>query len=204
MPMLGPSEFKESITYNANTAAMTPESRAEMVGKSLQVTKDAKLFAAGFLENSSSFNAVMNSKGLFAYNKSSDVTFSVTTRDAGGTISGYAARGFTDVSKLDTASATRVATMKANASVGAKAIEPGKYTVILEPVAATYMLENMFRFDARSAEEGRSFLSKKGGGTRLGEQLMDPKVTIYSDPFNPDLPGSTWGGDGLPREKTSG
>jgi predicted Zn-dependent protease len=202
MPMLGPSEFKEAITYNANTAAMTPESRAEMVGQSLKVTKDAKLFAAGFLENSSGFNAVMNSKGLFAYNKNSDVTFSVTTRNEGGTISGYAARGFTDVSKLDTASATRVATMKANASVGAKAIEPGKYTVILEPVAATYMLENMFRFDARSAEEGRSFLSKKGGGTRLGEQLMDPKVTIYSDPFNPDLPGATWGGDGLPREKT--
>lgn len=203
MPMLGQSEFKESITYNANTAAMTPESRAEMVGKSLQVTKDAKLFAAGFLENSSGFNAVMNSKGLFAYNRSSDVTFSVTTRDEAGTISGYAARGFTDVSKLDTASATRVATMKANASKGAKAIEPGKYTVILEPVAATYMLENMFRFDARSAEEGRSFLSKKGGGTRLGEQLVDPKVNIYSDPFNTDLPGSTWGGDGLPREKTN-
>ena len=202
MPMLGQSEFKEAITYNANTAAMTPESRAEMVGKSLQVTKDAKLFAAGFLENSTGFSAVMNSKGLFAYNKRSDVTFSVTTRDEAGSISGYAARGFTDVSKLDTASATRVATMKANASKGAKALEPGKYTVILEPVAATYMLENMFRFDARSAEEGRSFLSKKGGGTRLGEQLVDPKVNIYSDPFNTDLPGSTWGGDGLPREKT--
>jgi predicted Zn-dependent protease len=202
MPMLGQSVFKEAITYNANTAAMTPESRADMVGKSLQVTRDAKLFAAGFLENSTGFSAVMNSKGLFAYNKSSDVTFSVTTRNEAGTISGYAARGFTDVSKLDTASATRVATMKANASTGAKAIEPGKYTVILEPVAATYMMENMFRFDARSAEEGRSFLSKKGGGTRLGEQLMDPKVTIYSDPFNPDLPGSTWGGEGLPREKT--
>lgn len=202
MPMLGQSDFKESITYNANTAAMTPDSRAEMVGQSLKVTKDAKLNAAGFLENSTGFYAVANSKGLFAYNKSSDVTFSVTTRNDAGTTSGYAARGFTDVSKLDTASATRVACMKANASVGAKAIEPGKYTVILEPVAATYMLENMFRFDARSAEEGRSFLSKKSGGTRLGEQLVDPKVTIYSDPFNPDLPGSTWGGDGLPREKT--
>ncbi|MBD1366280.1 TldD/PmbA family protein [Mucilaginibacter sp. ZT4R22] len=202
MPMLGQSEFKEAITYNANTAAMTPDSRAEMVGKSLAITKEAKLSAAGFLDNSTSFSAVMNSKGLFAYNKSTDVYFSVTTRNDAGTTSGYAARGFTDVSKLDTASATRVATMKANASIGAKAIEPGKYTVILEPVAATYMLENMFRFDARSAEEGRSFLSKKGGGTRLGEQLMDPKVTIYSDPFNPDLPGPTWGGDGLPREKT--
>jgi predicted Zn-dependent protease len=202
MPMLGPSEFKESVTYNANTAAMTPESRAEMVGKSLAITKEAKLNAAGFLNNSTSFNAVMNSKGLFAYNKSTDVYFSVTTRNEAGTASGFAARGFTDVSKLDTASATRVATMKANASMGAKAIEPGKYTVILEPVAATCMLENMFRFDARSAEEGRSFLSKKGGGTRLGEQLMDPKVTIYSDPFHPDLPAATWGGDGLPREKT--
>ena len=202
MPMLGPGQFKESISYNANTAAMTPESRAEMVGKSLNVTKEAKLNAAGFLENSTGFSAVMNSRGLFAYDKGTDVTFSVTTRNEAGTASGYAARGFTDVSKLDTASATRVAAMKANSSLGAKAIEPGKYTVILEPVAATYMLENMFRFDARSAEEGRSFLSKKGGGTRLGEQLVDPKVTIYSDPFNPDLPGSTWTGEGMPLEKT--
>ncbi|MFD0793272.1 TldD/PmbA family protein [Mucilaginibacter litoreus] len=202
MPMLGPSNFKESIGYNANTAALTPESRAEMVGKSLQVTKDAKLNAAGFLENSTGFYAVANSKGLFAYDKSSDVTFSVTTRNEAGTISGYAAKGFTDVTKLDTAAATRVACMKANASANPKALEPGKYTVILEPVAGTYMMENMFRFDARSAEEGRSFLSKKGGGTRLGEQLVDPKVTIYSDPFNPDLPSSTWTGEGLPREKT--
>jgi predicted Zn-dependent protease len=202
MPMLGAQTFKDSITYNANTAAMTPESRADMVAKSLSVTKEAKLTAAGFLENSTGFFAVMNSKGLFAYNQGSDVTFSVTTRNEAGTASGYAARGFTDVSKLDTYSATKVAATKATTSVGAKAIEPGKYTVILEPVAATYMLENMFRFDARSAEEGRSFLSKKGGGTRLGEQMLDPKVTIYSDPFNTELPSSTWTSEGLPLEKT--
>ena len=201
-PMPGPATFKDSIMYNANTAAMTPESRADLVGKSLDVCKKANLSAAGFLENSTSFEAVMNSKGFFAYNKSTDVIFSVTTRNDAGTASGYAARGFTDVKKLDTESATRIATMKANASLGAKALEPGKYTVILEPVAATYLLENMFRFDARSADEGRSFLSKKGGGTRVGEQLMDEKVTIYSDPFDPDLPAATWGRDGLPREKT--
>ncbi len=202
MPMVGPATFAESITYNAATAAMTPDSRADMVAKSLSVTKKANLTAAGFLENSTGFNAIMNSKGLFAYNQESDVTFSVTTRNEAGTASGYAARGFTDVTKLDTFSATKIAANKALTSVGAKAIEPGKYTVILEPVAATYMLENMFRFDARQAEEGRSFLSKKGGGTRLGEQLLDPKVTIYSDPFNPELPASTWNGEGLPHEKT--
>lgn len=194
--------FAESIEYNANTAAMTPESRAEMMGKSLDVTKQAKLIAAGFLENSTGFNAVMNSKGLFAYNRASDVIFTVTTRNEAGTGSGYAARGFTDVKKLDTYTATKIAATKANSSVGAQAIEPGKYTVILEPTAAVYMMENMFRFDARQAEEGRSFLSKKGGGTRLGEKLVDDKVTIYSDPFNPELPGPTWDREGLPLEKT--
>src|SRR4051812_45182116 len=31
MPVLGPHDFPESITFNANTAGMTPDSRAEMV-----------------------------------------------------------------------------------------------------------------------------------------------------------------------------
>ena len=202
MSPLGPQTFAESITYNEKTAAITPEQRADMVAKSLEVTTAAKLIAAGYLENETGFTAIMNSKGLFAYNKSTNVTFTVTTRNEAGTGSGYAARGFTDVSKLDTYAATKIAAQKAAASVGAKAIEPGKYTVILEPTAAVYMMENMFRFDARSAEEGRSYLSKKGGGTRLGEKLMDDKVTIYSDPFNPDLPSSTWDRDGMPLEKT--
>lgn len=202
MPPLGPQTFAEPNTYNEKTAAMTPESRADMVAASLKASKEAGLDAAGFLENTTSFYATMNNKGLFAYNKSTDVTFSVTTRNKAGTGSGYAARGFTDVSKLDTLAATKIAAQKANGSIGAHAIEPGKYTVILEPTAAVYMLENMFRFDARSADEGRSYLSKRGGGTRLGEKLMDDKVNIYSDPFNADLPANTWSGDGLPLEKT--
>jgi predicted Zn-dependent protease len=78
MPPLGPQTFPESNTYNTKTAAMTPDTRAEMVGKSLSVSKAAGLDAAGFLENSTRFNAIMNSKGLFAYNKGTDVSFSVT------------------------------------------------------------------------------------------------------------------------------
>lgn len=203
MPLQGQQDFPEGVGYINATAAITPDTRAEAVLKSIQVCKDAKLQAAGFLENTTGFNAIMNSKGLFAYNKDTDVIFSVTTRNAEGTASGYAARGFNDISKLDTLTATKIAASKANGSKGAKAIEPGKYTVILEPVAATYMLENMFRFDARQADEGRSFLSKPGGGTRLGEKLMDEKVTIYSDPFHPELPASTWNREGDKLEKTT-
>ena len=203
MSILGPQTYTESATYNANTAALNPDKRADGVGKSLKVSKDAKLEAAGFLENTTSFNAFMNSKGLFGYNKATDVTFSVTVRTPEGTGSGYASKGYNDVTKLDTQAITRVASMKAAASVGAKAIEPGKYTVILEPLAVSDMVSTMFGgFDARGAEEGRSFMSKKGGGTRLGEKLFDDKVTMYSDPWHPELPFAPFAGDGRPQKKT--
>ncbi|MFC3562775.1 TldD/PmbA family protein [Pedobacter jamesrossensis] len=203
MPLLGPQTFAESKTFNAATAAITPDTRAEMVGKSLGVSKAAGLDAAGFLENSTNFNAIMNSKGLFAYNKGTNVSFSVTVRNKQGTGSGYVEQDFNELAKMDTLALSKIAASKANGSAGAKAIEPGKYTVILEPLAASDMLGNMFRgFDARSADEGRSFMSKKGGGTRLGEQLFSENVNIYSDPMNPELPSSTWTGDGLPVKRT--
>jgi predicted Zn-dependent protease len=203
MPLLGPQTFEESNTFNAKTAAMTPDTRAEMVGKSLSVSKAAGLDAAGFLENSTRFNAIMNSKGLFAYNKGTNVSFSVTVRNKQGTGSGYVEQDFNDLDKMDTLTLSKIAAGKANGSAGAKAIEPGKYTVILEPLAASDILSNMFRgFDARSADEGRSFMSKKGGGTRLGEQLFSENVNIYSDPMNTEIPSATWNGDGLPVKRT--
>lgn len=203
MPLLGPQTYLEPVTYNAATAAINPDKRADDVAKSLKVAKDGKLEAAGYLENTTGFNATMNSKGLFGYNRDTDVTFSVTLRNQAGTGSGYVSKSYNDTSKLDTLTLTKIAAQKANGSAGAKAIEPGKYTVILEPLAASDMMGNLFSgFDARSADEGRNYMSKKGGGTRLGEQLFDEKVTIYSDPLHPDLPFTTFAGDGRPQKKT--
>lgn len=203
MPLLGPSDFAESIGFIPSTAAMTPDTRADMVAQSLKVAKDSKLEAAGFLQNSAGFRSMMNSKGLFAYGKNTDVSFSVTVRNQEGTGSGYVDHSFNDVGKLDTLALTKIAATKATSSAGAKAIEPGRYTVILEPLAASDMLGGIIRgFEQRTADEGRSFMSKKGGGTRLGEQLFDEKVNIYSDPLHPELPGSTWNNDGMPVEKT--
>ena len=204
MPLLGSQTFAESQQFVASTAAITPDQRAEAVAKSIGVAKDAKLESAGFIENRTTFSSVMNSKGLSAYETDTNVIFSITTRTPDGTGSGYASRGFNDISKLDTLAATKIAAAKASNSANAKAIEPGKYTVILEPVAAAYFLESMFfGFDARNADEGRSFMSKAGGGNRLGEQMMDEKVNIYTDPMNPDLPSSTWNREGMPLEKTN-
>src|SRR5690606_19962741 len=204
VPFLGPQQYRESIAFVPATAAITPKKRADAVAQSLQITKDAKLVAAGFMEDSNGFSAMMNSKGLFAYTTSTNVNFSVTVRTEDGKGSGYATRGYNDITKLDTAAVTRIAADKSKKSATAQAIEPGKYTVILEPAAAAVLIENiLFGLDARQSEEGRSFLSKPGGKTSLGEKLVDERVTLYSDPWHPELPTSPWAGDGRPQERTA-
>ena len=201
--LLGPQQYLKSTGFFDSTATLTPDKRAEAVAQSLQLARGANLTAAGFMEDQYGYNAMMNSKGLFAYNRDTDVSFSVTVRNQAGTGSGYVSKSYNDVSKLNTLALTKIAASKANGSANAKAIEPGKYTVILEPLAASDLLSTMFNgFDARNADEGRSYMSKKGGGTRLGEQLFDPKVTIYSDPLHPDLPFATFSDDGRPQKKT--
>jgi predicted Zn-dependent protease len=75
--------------------------------------------------------------------------------------------------------------------------------VILEPAATSDLIGYMLSgFDARQADEGRSFLSKKGGGNRLGEKLFDQQVNIWSDPWDKDVAVLPWdSATMLPRER---
>ncbi|MBN7817304.1 TldD/PmbA family protein [Algoriphagus pacificus] len=203
MPMLGPQDYPETKTFIQSTDNIDPDYRAQVAIDSIKPCADKNLTAAGYLEDFSGFVATGNSKGLFGYNKSTSVDFSVTVRTADGTGSGYASCDYNDVNLLKSGPVTSLAVQKAQASVNAQAIEPGKYTVILEPTAAADLMRLLtFGLDARSADEGRSFMSKKGGGTRLGEKLFDERVNIYSDPTHPDIPVAPWSNDGLPLEKT--
>ncbi len=204
MPPQGPQSYDEGIGYKKSTAEITPDYRAAVAAASIEPAKAKGVTAAGFLNDSSSFSALSNSNGLFAYDKSTSLNFTVTMRSDDGTGSGWVTRDFNDVGRFDPEEASRIAIDKALQSREAKAIEPGKYTVILEPAASTGLLGNMLgAFNARSADEGRSFMSKEGGGNKLGEKIIDERINIYSDPLHPLVPGSTWTGDGTPRSKTS-
>jgi predicted Zn-dependent protease len=201
MAPLGPQTYDESVSFVEATANITPEYRAEVAAKSINPASEKNVTAAGFLNDSSGFSAMMNSSGLFAYNKSTDVDFTVTMRTNDGTGSGWVSRDFNDVDKFDAEEAAKVAIDKAVMSREARAIEPGKYTVILEPAASVDLLRNMSgAFNARTADEGRSFMSKDDG-TKMGEKIVDERVNIWSDPLHPDVPTSTWNGEGMPLKK---
>ncbi len=209
VPMLGPQTYLQTNPYAESTAKINPDYRAQAAFDSLDPCRKKNLTAAGYLEDSTRFNAIGNSRGLSAYTRETSAEFSVTVRTADGLGSGYATRDVTDVAKLNTKEATEIAMQKAMASVNARSLEPGKYTVIMEPAALVAntdasLLGAMVRsMDARNADEGRSFLGKKGGGTRLGEKLFDERVTIYSDPTNPEVPNGAYSGDGRPQEKVT-
>lgn len=203
MGPLGPQVYDSAINYSEATANITPEFRAEVANSSIEPATTKDVTAAGFLDDSAGFSAMLNSKGLFAYNKETFLEFTVTMRTNDGTGSGWVTRDVNDVSKFDAAEASKIAIDKAVLSKEAKAIEPGKYTVILEPSAALGLLNGIGRsINARRADEGRSFMSKEGGGTKIGEKIVDERVNLWSDPLNPEVPSATWNGAGQPLKKT--
>ncbi len=202
--VLGPQEYLTSKAHFQSTANITPEYRAQAAANSIKPSKEKNLVAAGFLEDGVSFQSMINSAGLFAYHESTSVDFTITIRTADAKGSGYAIRDYNDADKLDTAKTSQIAIDKAIMSKDARAIEPGKYPVVLEPAASIGLLQNMVRnMNARRADEGRSFFSKEGGGTKLGEKIVDERINMYSDPSNPEVPVSPWSGDGRRREHTS-
>lgn len=202
VPAVAKQAYRASPTFSAATAAISPDLRADIAAKSIAACKTDKLIAAGFLNDSSSFTAAANSNGNYGYQTATRANYTCTVRTADGRGSGWVGKDVQDVTQFNADTEVRVAMRKAAASAEARALEPGKYTVVLEPAAAAGLVSFMMRFfDARQADEGRSFLSKKGGGNKLGEQVYDPRVTMIADPWNPECAVTPWDGTGLARER---
>jgi len=203
MPAIDKQTYKASSTFDDKTAAITPDYRASVAAACIEPCRKDKLVAAGFFTDNQSFSAIANSKGNFGYQKTTGMDFTCTVRTDDGHGSGWVARNLGDVSKFDAKSDIQTAIKKAKGSAEAKALEPGKYTVIMEPAASAGLISfMMFGFDARRADEGRSFLSKKGGGNKVGEKLFDERVTMYADPWDEQSSVLPWDNDGLARERT--
>jgi len=204
VPELGPQEYATVNGYFDVTADLDPEQRAAAVKRAITAAETAggagaNIFVAGFLQANAGASAVATSRGLFAYHRSTSVNLGITARTPDGTGSGWSNAGARDWSVVDAAALGRTASAKAAASRSPKAIEPGLYTVVLEPAAVADIMGSLLgTFNARGNDEGRGTFSKTGGGTRLGEKIGDARVTMYSDPADPDLLAQPFASDGTP------
>ncbi len=203
MPILEPQTYLPSGNYSSSTENISSSERAGYVSYIVEQSIRNNVVCAGFLENHAGFTAVLNSKGLYAYNKDSLVSFSSTVRTKEGSGSSRVEKNFVDSSDLNTKSMSDRAIERSKLSVNPAEIPPGRYTVILEPAATADMVGLCINFmNARSADEGRSFFSKKEGGNKIGQQLAKGNVNIYSNPTDVNAPSIPFTGEGMPRNKT--
>ena len=207
MPELGPQQYITVDGYVDRTAALSPEARAEAVKRAVDAAREAgksvgDMFVAGFLEANAGATCLATSRGLFAYHASTDVDLGVTARTPDATGSGWASGGARDWSLLDPAALGRRAAEKAVASRNPVAFEPGMHTAVLEAAATATLVPSVAgAANARNAAEGRSVFSKPDGGTKLGEKIVDSRVTLFSDPADPDLLAQPFDNEGFPLKR---
>jgi predicted Zn-dependent protease len=202
LPVKPPQEYVPVEAALPSLVSFGPAERAEMVRKSIEICEKKGVLGAGYIPKLHWTSALANSEGLFAYHQFAEASFILTCRTPDGTGSGWAGTtGIKDIANIDAAQLTEVAADKALKSRKPRAIEPGNYTVILEPrPAARYLSLMMNIFNARNAEEGRSYMSAKPGvpgETKLGQKLFGENVTIRSEIGNRVLRASPIGPDGL-------
>ncbi len=203
MPPISPQAYLAANNYSAETENLKSVHRAEKISYTLEQSVKNDVTSAGFYEDSVECFAVINSNGLFAYNKSTIAGLSATVRTKDGTGSSRFEKSYVDVNKLDIKSLPDRTIEKSKLSVHPEELSPGRYTVILEPAATADMISLCLNFmGARNADEGRSFFSRKGGGNTIGDKLAESRVSVYSDPTDVNAPSIPFTSEGFPRNKT--
>ncbi len=179
----------------AATAALTPEDRAAGVEKMVAVAKRNDLTTAGIFSSGQSAEAILNSRGLFAWHEQTSAEVSVTM--LAGDSSGWQKANSPDIVSLDPVALAETAARKARESAAPREVPAGKYTVVLEPAAVLDLVGFMFYdFGGMALLEQRSFLNN-----RLGKPIFGENITIYDDVYRPLQSGAPFDGEGMRRKR---
>ena len=193
---LPPQKYPQTNPYDEPTAKSAQAEMFPAISSAIKGSNDKKLLAAGYYERIAADLAFGTSTGNFGASPATLATYSLTVRTPDGTGSGWGGTISRRMSDIDGATISKAAIDKAVLSQRPHPLEPGEYTVILEPAAAAGLVNLLFNgFSARDAEEGTSLLTKKGGGTLLGEKLFSEKFSARTDPFDSRSPGMPWLGE---------
>jgi len=205
----GPQEYVPVNAVVPATADSGPGERAAWVKQSIDICEKKGVLAAGYIPKAYQTNCIANSEGLFGYYQYAETGFILTCRTASGAGSGWAGiTGAKDLSQVNVGELTEVAANKALKSQKPRAIEPGRYTTIIEPRPVARLLSTMMSaFNAAGTGGGfgggafggggggggfnfggvgRPFVSADGT-PKIGEKLFSDSFTLKSDIGNPVL-----------------
>ncbi len=196
LPLGGKTETPEGGFVDL-TAHATPEQRAAMADAIFKTAESRGYWCAGFVTTSASGITIVNSSGACASFDGTEagVNVKMTAADSTGFGEGYD----NDVTRLDAHAIGETSAKKAFDSAKPRTVEPGPWTVILEPAAFGELLVYLAdHFSAQSFDEGSSFLSDG-----LGKQYLGDDVTITDDYAHPLNPGQPFDYEGQPTQRLS-
>jgi predicted Zn-dependent protease len=206
-PELPEYQRPDGAVWSDATYGLTTERRGDIV-RSLIAPAEAKgMLSAGYLEVRAVSSANMDTSlpelraGRSAfweepYQAWTQAHCSLTVRDKTGTGSGWAGLSSFDWSAIDASALGARALEKCIASQHSVALEPGRYTVILEPQAVADFMEVIVpTFGNREIpEEGQPSPWFLGGDdaaklwrSKLGLKVVDSRITISHDTADPAL-----------------
>jgi PmbA protein len=198
LPVPDKSEVKEGPAVERHfgaTAAIKPEDRAVAVEQIVAVARKHNLTTAGIYSTSEHLEALLNSRGLTRIHRQTSSEVSITM--LAGDSSGWQKANSPNVANLDPKRLAVIAAEKATRTARPREVQPGKYTVVLEPAAVLDLLGFLFfDFGGTALLEQRSFLNN-----RLGTRLFGENITIHDDVYHPAQSGAPFDGEGVARQK---
>jgi predicted Zn-dependent protease len=181
----------------AETAAITPELRADGVKRIVGVAQRHDLTTAGVFSSGESIDGIFNSRGLANWHTQTSSEISITM--LGADSSGWQKANSPNVANLDPLALAETAARKAVDSARPRQIPAGKYTVILESSAVLDIVGFMFwDYAGMAILDQRSFLNG-----RVGTQLFGENITIWDDVSHPLQTGSPFDGEGVRRQRVA-
>jgi predicted Zn-dependent protease len=180
--------------FDETTASTSPERRADGVAALVKEVGEG-FRAAGAFETIAMEIGVANTQGQFCWAPSTQASVS-TVINGGDGGNGFAETFAVRIDDLDAGEIGRRAFAKAAASQRPHALEPGAYTVVLEPNAVSTVVGFLawIGFGGRAIAEGRSCFTGKDG-----QRVAAPAVTIRDDALSPLTIGTPFDFEGVPR-----
>ncbi len=158
------------------------EDKAARVRQALALSKEAKLEPAGLMHTGGESLTIVNSAGREVHDGRTRASLSLTASVPGFDGGAGIAEATTErVAQLNPEEVFRRAIEKALMTSNARAIDPGQYTVLLEPIAVSSFLlfASYLGFGAQEVQEESSFLCG-----RIGQQLFPEALNVHDDANN--------------------
>jgi predicted Zn-dependent protease len=195
----------QPVIWFDKTFALDAAARGAIATPLIEMASSANLVSAAYLAVSANGDAVLSTDKLFRYYPYTTAEYSVTVRDPAAAASGWAGVDFNDWTRIDATALTRTAIDKCQRMRNPVAVEPGRFTAILEPQAlcdlfAPIMDQAMGRIPA---EQGQGPFAYRPGQSKIGQRLLDPRLTVSADPMDPDCGFVPFDWNGEPYLKTN-